>query len=213
MKPILSPMIIGAGGVASYLLPVLIKSFELFDAKIWDGDTLEERNLDRQLFSPVLVGRNKAQALVATLEADIEPVTMYFNGHQPHTGCNVIICVADNNTARKNAIEAAEAHKLPCILGGNEYFDAEAMLFLPHWAGSPKDPRVAHPEILTDRTGNPLSCQGAAQEASPQLAIANDICASFILHMLWVLFTASEDELAYIPHEIQRTRWSYTYKK
>ena len=48
-KPKLNALIIGAGGVTSYMLPALKNSFDL-EANIIDGDKLEKKNLDRQLF-------------------------------------------------------------------------------------------------------------------------------------------------------------------
>ena len=48
-KPKLNALIIGAGGVTSYMLPALKNSYDLTVTLI-DGDVLEKRNLDRQLF-------------------------------------------------------------------------------------------------------------------------------------------------------------------
>ena len=48
-KPKLNALIVGCGGVTSYMLPALKNSFDL-EVTLVDGDTLEKRNLDRQLF-------------------------------------------------------------------------------------------------------------------------------------------------------------------
>ena len=58
-KPKLNAVIIGAGGVTSYMLPALKNSFEL-EATIIDGDKLEKKNLDRQLFRNNMIGEYKA---------------------------------------------------------------------------------------------------------------------------------------------------------
>lgn len=63
MKPTLNAVIIGAGGVTSYMLPALKNSFNL-TATIVDGDILETHNLDRQLFRNNAVGQYKAVALL-----------------------------------------------------------------------------------------------------------------------------------------------------
>ena len=63
MKPKLNAVIIGAGGVTSYMLPALKNSFDL-TATIIDGDKLEKHNLDRQLFRNNAVGQYKAVALL-----------------------------------------------------------------------------------------------------------------------------------------------------
>ncbi|MDV7396813.1 hypothetical protein RZS08_35775, partial [Arthrospira platensis SPKY1] len=74
MKHALNLIIVGAGGVTSYLLPPLIRSFFTSGVLI-DGDTLEERNIDRQLFDQTFIGHGKAPALLATHGINRSPST------------------------------------------------------------------------------------------------------------------------------------------
>lgn len=185
------PTIIGAGGVASYLLPVLIKSFHPHSLTIVDKDKLEERNLDRQMFNSAHIGRNKAIALASQCCSCDLPVNIIEEWFDELTelpeDTDLIICVADNHLARKDALIQADKRNIPAVIGGNEYLDNEAYYYRPEWKGTTKDPRVRHPEILTaGDTGSPTACTGLAQEASPQLAVANLGCAAKILHLLWV---------------------------
>jgi molybdopterin/thiamine biosynthesis adenylyltransferase len=187
------PLIIGAGGVASYLLPVLLKAFKPEQLTIYDKDILEERNLDRQMFSQGNVGNNKAEALLNTI---------FYEGYQaicPHRvikdwftastvipdSVDAIICVADNHEARRNAIQAAYDKGIRCYLGGNEYFDSEAYVTWADHAGTKADPRIRYPLIATSTEGSPTSCQGEEQDIHPQLAVANFMCAAKILHLLY----------------------------
>ena len=66
MKPKLKAVIVGAGGVTSYMLPALKNSFDLH-LTIFDGDRLEKHNLDRQLFRNNQVGEFKARALLSLI--------------------------------------------------------------------------------------------------------------------------------------------------
>jgi len=187
-------LIIGAGGVTSYLLPVFLKTFRETEVVLMDGDKLEARNLDRQLFSHSLVGTNKAQALIYMQEdAPITGISKFFTGECHGHQFDAVICCADNHEARKNALQFADDRRIPCFIGGNEYFDSQAMFYDSSMVNSPADPRVKFPEILTDKTGSPTSCQGVEQESSPQLAIANHTCASFILQLLWVHIVKKPD--------------------
>ena len=187
------PYIIGAGGVASYLLPVLLKAFKPEQITLIDKDILEERNLDRQLFAQSNIGHNKATALLNTI---------FYEGAQelcPHQvikdwftastvipdSVDAIICVADNHEARRNAIQAAYDKGIRCYLGGNEYFDSEAYVTWADHAGTPADPRVRYKAIATSTEGSPTSCQGEEQIIHPQLAVANFMCAAKILHLLY----------------------------
>jgi molybdopterin/thiamine biosynthesis adenylyltransferase len=182
--------LIGAGGVASYLLPVLIKTFRPKKIILQDKDTLETRNLDRQLFRPSDVGSNKAQALGKlhySLTCTIEVVEDWFTeATEIPEDVDFIICMADNHEARRAALNAADMHRKMVIIGGNEYFDNEAYLYAHSMANTLADPRVRHPEILTNNEGSPINCQGDAQIATPQLALANMGCAHKILSLLWV---------------------------
>ncbi len=184
------PLIIGAGGVASYLLPVLIKAFKPAALTIIDKDVLEPRNLDRQLFSSAFVGRNKADALLATcgVPETIEVTVLrewFSDSTQLPDGIDAIFCVADNHLARLDAILLADRIAIRAYIGGNEYFDNEAYVYDPLWVGTEKDPRVRYPSILTDHDGSPINCTGAAQIATPQLAVANMGCAAKLLHLAW----------------------------
>ncbi len=207
------PVIIGAGGVASYLLPVLIKTFGPKSITIVDKDVLEKRNLDRQLFKDEQIGQSKAQALAdlwIPKDIKVNIVTEWFEFGLPlPEDFDLLVCVADNHKARCDALLTADTSKRPCVLGGNEYLDNEAYIYYPRWKGTKRDPRVAHPELLTTGDeGSPLACTGLAQIGSPQLAIANSGCATKILHLLWVWERFAKKEklnpeaLDCLPHEL-----------
>ena len=172
------PLIIGAGGVASYMLPVLLKTFKPEALTIVDKDTLEERNLDRQMFKPSQIGMSKAVALKEG-QAIHGPTIKWTVIEQWFTestalpeGIDAIFCVADNHMARYAAI--CKANELGCYayIGGNEYVDSQALVHHRDWRGTPRDLLTKYPNIATDETGSPFRCTGEAQEASPQLAMA-----------------------------------------
>lgn len=198
------PLIIGAGGVASYLLPVLLKAFKPEKLTIIDKDILEEKNLDRQMFDEADIGQNKAKALIRRCSADWNKTTFNVieDWFQETTvlpdDIDAIVCVADNHMARRAACELAERLMVRCYIGGNEYFDSQAYYYVGEWKGTQRDPRKRYPSIATSEEGSPLRCTGEIQESSPQLAIANDACASKLLHLMWlyeIWFLEHRDEL------------------
>jgi len=220
MIPKINMLIIGAGGVASYLIPILYRVFKGSTFLIFDGDKLEERNLDRQAFDAGEIGHNKAAAIIQTLliRAELETENadqvsseelvafdkFYTGSHdipeeyRPYL--RLIICVADNHEARKFALLSADELQIPCIIGANEYFDSEAYIYQPAWKDTPMDPRIKSPEILTSLTGSPLHCQ-EEQEASPQLAIANFACAGKIATMVWRWLVDTKKNKIHLHHE------------
>lgn len=159
---------------------------------IFDRDILELRNLDRQLFNQNSVGKYKAMELMKHARIrGARAVTEWFTDATPlnPTDHDLIICVADNHPARNAALTQAERLKIPAIIGGNEYYDSQAYLYVPE---KTKDPRETYPEISTQKSGDPISCQGEEQEIHPQLALANFRCASHIADLLWLYHTETK---------------------
>lgn len=221
------PAIIGAGGVASYLLPVLLKTFKPSKLTLIDKDVLEERNLDRQMFKPDQIGLNKATALMATV-LNIHPNgqghntftqagltvttcdTWFSDSTELPDDVDALICVADNHEARHAVINRAKQLGVMAYIGGNEYLDSQAYAFHRDWEGTKKDPLVRYPNIATDHEGSPFRCTGEAQVASPQLAIANFACAAKLLHLMWVYerwlpknrSALTEASIALLPYEL-----------
>lgn len=209
-------LIVGAGGVASYLYPVLCKTFTPTSIALMDRDKLEKRNLDRQAFDPMYIGKYKAEALIdsfvdITEDSTIQltAINQWFMEDADVTPYDIVICVADNHVARKNVLAACDECNRPCIIGGNEYFDSEAYIYYPANKHTDRDPRCRYPEILTDTSGNPVRCTGEAQEAHPQLAIANMSCAAKILHLLWNHLYAKADK-KYQPFQLRSTQYETT---
>lgn len=202
--------IIGAGGTASFLLPVLRRTFPTWKVTLIDGDKLEQRNLERQDFSDADIGRYKAEAL-ANMRG-CQHLNHFWSGQVLPEDTRLIIVCADNHKARVDAMEYADQNGTPVILCGNEYTSASAMVYLPsfkefQWKGTRLDPRVRYPDMLTDQS-SPLDagCQGEAQVASPQLAAANHCAANFAVLLAWFWFRErptikDKDALPYFPVE------------
>lgn len=194
-------IVVGCGGVGSYLIPALLRTVRNHasptqspDVILVDGDKLEERNMERQLFADTDIGKNKA---VAIAEANkgyypcLGVIGGFFSGEEDWivTGALIFACV-DNHPGRARCLAAADRVGGEVIVCGNGYTDAEAMFYSSvGMKDSRKDPRIMFPEILTDKQDDPIAagsgCTGEAQQQSPQLAIANFMAAAYALHLLW----------------------------
>jgi molybdopterin/thiamine biosynthesis adenylyltransferase len=192
--------VIGAGGVASYLLPPLLKVLRT-KAKdpptvtIFDQDKLTKRNLDRQVFQEEFIGKFKAEALAETLKSEypklgFEPI--WFHSGVPLQEESLLFCCVDNHPARKAALDAADQSRSKCIIAANEYTDSQAYYYEPGFVGTSKDPRVRYEDISTDKSDDPIRPVGCAGEeaikSAPQLAIANDAAANYALQLMWFHF-------------------------
>jgi hypothetical protein len=186
--------IIGCGGIGGWLVPLLIKMKAKEDSLIlMDGDWVEEKNFDRQLFQYEHLGWNKAEALAATYGMlEFLPRYLQKETRPEVTNNDWIWCCVDNHPARASCLEWVddlylEGKHTKLLLGGNEYEYQEAYLYLPYWRNvGILDPRIRFPEILTDTSGDAARphCTGLAQKENPQLALYNYLAAGSMVH-LW----------------------------
>lgn len=193
--------LIGCGGVGSWVLPALIQIAKSSYIYLWDGDILELRNLDRQLFEFDDIGKNKATALVDRYSpenvTELQAKEEYFHEGSEVGERSLILCCADNHAARRAALMKADETGSTVIIAGNEYTDADAYIYVPGlMRGGPNDPRVFAPEILTDRTGDPrqpAGCTGVAALERPQLVLANMAASIHMLRLMWWWFAETEN--------------------
>jgi len=178
--------LIGCGGVGSWLAPVECRLVGPNNLTLVDGDTLEEKNLDRQLFTRDDIGRNKAEALASLYGCDARP-EWYAMGRYELTPDDWLLVVVDNHPARLAALQDCDSNGCRALFAANETFSAEAFYYQRSWRGTPLDPRVYYPELLTNHDDDPMAvaagCTGAAQTQNPQLASANFMAAALLLQL------------------------------
>jgi hypothetical protein len=188
--------LIGCGGVGSWLAPKLAKLSNHRGIVLIDGDRLEAKNLDRQLFSQDDIGKYKTDALFLRYpelgrgSGGIR--NSYFAAGLAETiGLNssdILFCCADNHACRRAVLAACNRFHCCAVIGANEYEEAEAYWYESTFQGTPNDPGCFYPEILTDRSGDPLApegCTGDAQVRTPQLVLANDWASSLMTQLYW----------------------------
>lgn len=187
-------IVVGCGGVASWLMQPLIRVVKGHGdplIHLVDGDVLEEKNLERQLFNELDIGKKKSVALAARYEVQypgLEVHDDYLIEGMDFPAASLWLCCADNHAARRLTLSYVDQLGGRAIIGGNEYTDAEAYIYDPAWKETALDPRVYYPEILTDEAGDPTrpqTCQGMAAIANPQLVLANQQAAGYMSWLIW----------------------------
>ena len=184
--------IIGVGGVGSWLAPSIALLEGSRNVVLVDGDELEMKNLNRQLFTFSDIGKNKAEALAAKYKCQHIP-SFYSVGLVEHVDTDWLLCCVDNNPARNSVLTECDRTGCRAILAANEVHSSEAYYYQPDWRGSNRDPRVYYPEIVTDRRFDPLlagnGCTGEAQVENRQLVSANFSAAALAqnLYVLWAM--------------------------
>jgi len=213
--------IIGCGGVGSWLAEAIVRLGNPSSVVLVDGDTLEEKNLDRQLFSEADIGKNKALALSIKLKCKFSD--QWYSEHNfAHDQTDWLFGCVDNNPGRDMVLKACDLYDCKAILAANETHSSEAYVYLPEWRGTSLDPRVYYPEIEKDETGNPaarrMGCTGEAQKENVQLVTANFMAAALAAHLfvVWGMEYRNSTELAraYFPHRLRQnlTRNEFTLR-
>lgn len=196
--------VIGAGGGGSWLTPALCMLTEPTNVTVIDGDTLEKKNLNRQLFTEAHIGQNKAEAL-ASLYRCLSMADWYNCGVIAHDETDWIFSCVDNHTARCAILKACDRYGCRAIVAANEMFSAEAYIYDPEWRDTKHDPRVIDPAMLDDTTGDPqraaIGCTGEVQRANRQLVTANFMAVGLAQHLyvLWAMEFPKLDK-SLLPH-------------
>ncbi len=213
--------IIGCGGGGSWLAHVMSKLIDPSGIVLVDGDMLEEKNLDRQLFSEEDIGKNKAAALAAKLKTKFSDqwYSEYLFNHEPQDwlfGC------VDNNPGRNAVLKSCDLYDCKAIIPANEVHSSEAYVYLPEWRNTHLDPRKYYPDIINDDTGDParraIGCIEKIKEGNVQLVTANFMSAALASHQFvaWAMEYRSASELAraYFPHRLRQnlTRNEFTLR-
>jgi molybdopterin/thiamine biosynthesis adenylyltransferase len=193
-------IMVGAGGTGTHLLHPLHAylaahhkddEWMLF---ILDGDVVEEKNLQRQLFAPGMVTLNKAEAAASTL-FDIPHVRAYPEYLSEENisrfiqeGDIVLIC-ADNMVVRKRIEDHARTlTNVVVINAGNEKHSGSVQLYVRR-DGKDVTPRIGylHPEVTAEGPDRAeMTCaQAAALPGGEQTIIANMQAATWMLTALW----------------------------
>lgn len=92
-------LIIGVGGIGSYLTPLLHKT-GLYDLCISDPDIVEEKNLYYQNFNTGHLGKNKVSCIVENDVITLRNPYPILTDNQLK-GFDLVVCCADNLDARR----------------------------------------------------------------------------------------------------------------
>lgn len=204
--------IIGAGGVGSILIMPLVRLHKPQSIIVVDGDSLEQKNLDRQMYRPEHVGLNKAEALAMIHGTRSIPDYFSYGSFQPSPE-DILFCCVDNHPGRLAALQTCDLCRCSAILAANETHSAEAFFYQPEWKETDRDPRSYIPELTQDTTDDPVregsGCTGEAQQANRQLVTANFMAAALAmhLHVLWNMEAPKlEAEVVdRLPHKLTST--------
>ena len=93
-------LIIGAGGIGSFLIPVLDR-VGLYDITVADPDVVETKNLPYQNFQATDVGQNKAVIMEHNYKTTNKGIKYPILTEKQMQGYDLVICCVDNLSVRR----------------------------------------------------------------------------------------------------------------
>ena len=127
--------VIGCGGVGSAMVPSLCLLKSPQEITLIDGDRIEPRNLNRQMFHPNQIGMNKAEALAARCGCRF--IGEWFaRGGIRHQRNDWLICLVDSHRTRLETLEVCDESGAQAIFAANETHSSEAYFYRRLWKGT-----------------------------------------------------------------------------
>lgn len=220
-------VIIGCGGIGTWLAHALSKSLHAQAPEsilvLVDGDTFEEKNVDRQLFE---VYGNKAHSLRASIQPmassiyvvpmaawivsegneadhdDDDDMISKITAEKLLEEGDSVFCVVDNHAARKLVFDAARNfNNIDVYTGGN---DDKLYGSVYHYCRRDGEDITAHPAVYHNEFVNPpdrnpgeLSCQERAMlDGGTQVLAINMAVASVLAAKAAQMLFGSEEQKA-----------------
>jgi len=143
-------LVIGAGGIGSFLIPLLYKT-ELYAITVYDPDIVELKNIPYQNFTKEDIGKNKSKVMCEKYNVKGEPYFVLVPSQVMEY--DLVICCADNLTVRRLMYKHAPAWLDLRAQGRNG-------AFITHLA----DPSM-YDTVLAGPEGS-FSCQGSEWDGS-----------------------------------------------
>lgn len=215
--------LIGAGGTGSILYNLMLRYLDTwhghhktkFALQVIDGDQVETKNYDRQLFGPMAVGKNKAAALVEAsaftpVHGKIYPRPEYLgkaNIAKLIRETDTTLIAVDNYSCRALIEAHVKTLKHATVInGGNEMTNGSCQLYLRR-KGKNLTPPLSHwhDEIAYKGTDDRAAMSCAAVAAIPggeQTIIANGMSAITMLNMLRIGLEQAENPKGPVGHEV-----------
>jgi len=198
-----SVSVVGCGGIGSWLIPPLVRylASEDYEGEIllFDGDTYEEGNTNRQSFPARCIGMNKAVVSAEKISADlphmqVTATSQYISKESAGMAMRehgVCFACVDNHPARAHLARQLESLKNGLLISpANEKYDGNVCAYLRE---SGKDSTehllLRHPEIAAKTEGDRgAGCEALAAAGETQLMLANLWAATLSMSVFWSLY-------------------------
>jgi hypothetical protein len=228
-------VMLGAGGTGAHIAPNLYRLLYSLDRParviVADGDSVEQKNLVRQHFSPAELGMNKARAVAERYAAAFKMEAEYIpdfiedavrltdlvtpslfkrsGQNNPIAETVVLIGAVDNNKSRRLCHEVFMGSRdLIYIDSGNGEFSGQVVCGVRRGGRTMLPPvGVLYPDVLeeTDKFPSELSCAEASVSA-PQAITANLMAAAIVVTMIFNILVLGEIQAGHVSFSTKSLR-------
>jgi len=236
-------IMLGAGGTGGHVAPHLYRLLHALDRStevvVCDGDIVEEKNLVRQNFISLDLGRNKAKVLAERyasafgLEVSyipefiedenkltelIKPATYQAGpySYKKEEGLSILIGCVDNNRSRQLCHQVFKAaDNLIYIDSGNGEFGGQVVCGIRRSGKTYYKPiGDIYPDVLieTDKFPTELSCAEAAVSA-PQSIVANIMASTAVVSYLYNILVLGSIETRFVTFSTKTVNLKPTISK
>ena len=211
-------MIVGCGGIGAWAVRLLQQAQES-DLLLVDRDVVKSRNLLRQPFRQRDIRKTKASALARRNDTPIESWIQEVDFDKLNPKPDWLLSCVDNHPARAYTLDLSDRYSIPSIVAGNEVESYQVLVYKPAWKGTPRDPRVAYPEIESDLSDDPTKpgCSDEQRQGNAQSVLANYMAAGMLVRLLTLwqskVKDLTDEELNFLVNEVNgnlfKTRETY----
>ena len=145
-------LIIGAGGIGSFLIPLLDK-VGIYNMTVYDPDIVEEKNLTYQNFTKVDLEKKKVDAMSERYNINAQPYPVLTAGQLK--GYDLVVCCADNLDIRRTMYNSDV-----------KWLDLRAQARNAAMISHLEDPKLY--TVFTSGPDGSFSCQGDSWEGKPE---------------------------------------------
>ncbi|MBI4339541.1 MAG: ThiF family adenylyltransferase [Chloroflexi bacterium] len=194
-------IIVGGGGIGSSLFQDLCRFLpHTIDIHLMDGDTVEGKNIQRQMYSRRDLGSNKAEALAAKATTALGLDRVYFHPHYlsaprqlqriaKHYRQAILVGAVDNHPARRvlEAFVRQSAEKIYYIDCANEEQRGEVVVvYGDRTEVSGYFRSELDPSVVTDKQGDRMhpSCAQQLDDGNLQTLFTNRKAAIITLELI-----------------------------
>ena len=145
-------MLIGAGGIGSFLIPLLDK-VGIYDITVYDPDIVEEKNLTYQNFTKEDLDEKKVNAMSKRYNVNAQPYPVLTAGQLK--GYDLVVCCADNLDIRRTMYNSKV-----------KWLDLRAQARNAAMISHLEKPELYN--VFTSGPDGSFSCQGDSWEGEPE---------------------------------------------